>query len=78
MYIHTRMQGIAAYYGDAVLVYDTWTGKYSRAGVLPYGLVTSHCAYNGSHIGCALGEPRHGWNSNTESVIQVAKVVWAR
>ena len=69
-------QGIAPYYGDRVLVYDTLEQKYSRAGVLPYGLVTSHCAWNGSHIACALGEPRHMWNSNTESVVQIAEVVW--
>ena len=53
-------QGIASYYGDTVLIFDALTRKYSRAGVLPYGLVTSHCGTNGTHIACALGEPRHG------------------
>ena len=75
--VKLQEEGIAAYYGDTVLIFDTLTNKYSRAGVLPYGLVTSHCAYNGSHIACALGEPRHLWNSNTESVVQIAQVKWA-
>ena len=52
--------GIAAYYGDSVLIYDTQTRRYSRAGVMPYGLITSHCVNNVTHIICALGEPRHG------------------
>ena len=68
--------GIATYYGDDVLVYDTVEQKYSRAGVLPYGLVTSHCGTNQTHIFCMLGEPRHGWNSNTEPLVQVAAVTW--
>jgi hypothetical protein len=38
--------GIAPYYGDTVLIYDTVERKYSRAGVVPYGLITSHCANN--------------------------------
>ena len=68
--------GVATYYGDEVLIFDTVERKYSRAGVLPYGLVTSHCGTNGTHIFCALGEPRHGWNSNTEPLVQIAKVTW--
>eukprot|EP01047_Picozoa_sp_COSAG01_P061965 COSAG01_NODE_7808_length_3047_cov_3.984396_5_plen_79_part_00 len=62
--------------GDTVLVYDTLKDKFSRAGVLPYGLVTSHCGANGTHIFCMLGEPRHGWNSNTEPLVQIAAIEW--
>lgn len=51
------------------------TEKYSRAGVVPYGLVTSHCVSNTSHVVCALGEPRHGWNNNCETAVQIAKVL---
>jgi len=68
--------GIAPYYGDIVLVYDTEEKKYSRVGVAPYGLITSHCVSNGTHLICALGEPRHGWNANCETVVQIAKLIW--
>ena len=52
------------------------SGKYSRVGVAPYGLVTSRCGTNDSHLVCALGEPRHGWNANCETVVQIAKINW--
>ena len=68
--------GIAPYYGDVVLVFDTATGRYSRVGVAPYGLVTSHCGANETHLVCALGEPRHGWNANCETVVQIAEIDW--
>jgi hypothetical protein len=62
--------------GCGTAVYDALKGKFSRAGVLPYGLVTSHCGANGTHIFCVLGEPRHGWNSNTEPLVQIAAIEW--
>jgi hypothetical protein len=62
--------------GDAVLVYDTLERKYSRAGVLPYGLVTSHCGANVTHVFCMLGEPRHMWNSDTEPLVQITEIDW--
>ena len=68
--------GVAAFYGDVVLVYDTVSRRYSRVGVAPYGLVTSHCVANDTHLVCALGEPRHGWNSNCETVVQIARIHW--
>lgn len=74
--VRLQEAGVVGYYGDTVLIYDTVTQKYSRSGVLPYGLVTSHCGCNGTHIICALGEPRHMWNSNTDPVTQIAKIVW--
>ena len=74
--VKLQQEGIAPYYGDTVLVYDTLDRKYSRAGVLPYGLVTSHCGTNHTHIFCMLGEPRHMWNSNTEPLVQIARVNW--
>eukprot|EP01052_Picozoa_sp_SAG31_P003298 SAG31_NODE_125_length_23649_cov_7.156202_16_plen_125_part_00 len=70
--------GIASYYGDTVLVFDTLTKRYSRVGVAPYGLVTGHCVANDTHLACALGEPRHGWNANCETVVQIARIVWKR
>ena len=74
--VKLQRAGVAAYYGDTVLVYDTVERKYSRAGVLPYGLVTSHCGQNGTHLFCLMGEPRHMWNSNTEPLVQIAQIEW--
>ena len=71
-----QQHGIAAYYGDQVLVFDTQTRRYSRVGVVPYGLITSHCVANDTTIACALGEPRHGWSANTETVVQIASINW--
>ena len=51
-----QQHGIAAYYGDQVIVFDTQTRRYSRVGVVPYGLITSHCVANDTTIACALGE----------------------
>ena len=68
--------GILTYYGDHVLSFDTWEGKWSRVGRMPYGCITSHCGTNGTHIMCALGEPRHGHNGNAESVVQIARIEW--
>ena len=66
-----QAHGIAAFYGDVVLVFDTVTGRYSRIGVAPYWLVTSQCGANNTHLicSCALGEPRHGWNANCERLL---------
>ena len=44
--------------------------------VLADGLVTSHCVNNETHIICALGEPRHGWNANCENLVQIARISW--
>eukprot|EP01044_Picomonas_judraskeda_P007378 COSAG03_NODE_790_length_5844_cov_46.596519_4_plen_53_part_00 len=41
---------------------------------MPYGEITSHCGTNETHIICIGGEPRHGHNDNTDSVVQIAKV----
>jgi hypothetical protein len=69
--------GILSYYGDDVLAFDTLEEKWSRIGKMPYGLVTSHCGTNQTHIICIAGEPRHGHFGNTESVVQIAAVVYA-
>ena len=44
-------------YGDQVLCYDTHTSKWSRIGVMPYGLGTLQSVTNGSHIYTFGGEP---------------------
>ena len=40
------------------------------------GCVTSHAGTNGTHVFVVGGEPRHGWNGNTETAVQVAEVTW--
>ena len=69
--------GVLSYYGDDVLAYDTLEEKWSRVGKMPYGLITSHCGTNGTHLICIGGEPRHAHNSNTETAVQIAEVTYA-
>ena len=49
--------------------------KWSRVGKMPYGEITAHCGTNETHIICIGGEPRHGHNDNTDSVVQIAEVI---
>ena len=67
-------ENTAKYYGDEVLVYDCGTDTYSRIGKLLYGVCTGSWVSNGSHLLGFGGEPMHGWNSNSETVVQVAEV----
>ena len=69
--------GVLSYYGDDVLAYDTLEEKWSRVGKMPYGLITSHCGTNGTHLICIGGEPRHAHNSNTETAVQIAEITYA-
>jgi hypothetical protein len=48
--------------------------KWARVGKIPYGEITAHCGTNQTHIICIGGEPRHGHNDNTDSVVQIAKI----
>ena len=67
-------ENTAKYYGDEVLAYDRVTDTYSRVGKLLYGVCTGSWVSNGSHLLGFGGEPMHGWNSNSETVVQVAEV----
>merc|ERR1712096_280484 len=67
---------VLTYYGDDVLAFDTLTNKWSRVGKMPYGCITSHCGTNGTHIIRIAGEPRHGHNGNSESVVQIAEITF--
>ena len=62
------------YYGDDAIYYDTVRRVYGQLGKLPYGLVTTSWVSNGTHALGFGGEPCHGWNGNTESVIQMARI----
>ena len=63
------------YYGDDCVYYDTVERAYGLLGKMPYGVVTASWVCNGTHSICFGGEPSHGWNGNTESAIQMARVI---
>ena len=62
------------YYGDDAVFYDTERRVYGSLGKLPYGVVTASWVSNGTHVLGFGGEPCHGWNGNTETVIQMARI----
>lgn len=62
-------------YGDMVLCYDVEQDNYSRLGVMPYGVATVHWVYADGKVYGFGGEPAHGYNENTENVLQIGTVV---
>ena len=62
------------YYGDDAYYYDTAQRVFGRLGKVLYGVGTGSWMTNGSHLLGFGGEPRHQWNMNAESVVQVARV----
>ena len=65
---------IVQYYGEDVIFYDVVERVYGAIGKMPYGVVTASWVCNGTHTLGFGGEPTHGWNGNTESAIQMAKI----
>jgi hypothetical protein len=63
-------------YGDRILCYDTQLDNYSHVGVMPYGVATSHWTTDGMHLYSFGGEPAHGYNLNTENVLQIGTIRW--
>ena len=61
-------------YGDVVLCYDIQTDTYSRIGVMLYGVATCPWVSDGRRLYGFGGEPAHGYNMNTESVLQIATI----
>ena len=47
---------------------------FGRLGKVLYGVGTGSWMTNGSHLLGFGGEPRHQWNMNAESVVQMARV----
>ena len=68
----------AKYYGDTIWCYDSVADKYSRVGLLLYGVGTTSwikSEENGTMQLVAFGgEPMHGYKGNSETVVQVANV----
>ncbi|MBN2128983.1 MAG: hypothetical protein JW741_05775 [Sedimentisphaerales bacterium] len=63
-------------YGDRILCYDLVEDNYSHVGVMPYGVATSPWVYNGQRFYSFGGEPSHGYDENTENVLQIGTVTW--
>ncbi len=62
-------------YGDIILCYDVEEDNYSRVGVVPYGVATCHWVYADGKVYGFGGEPAHGYNENTENVLQIGTIV---
>lgn len=58
-------------YGDRILCYHIAEDNYSHVGVMPYGVATSHWVLHGGRVYSFGGEPAHGFNLNTENVLQI-------
>jgi hypothetical protein len=69
-----EIANIVQYYGEDVVFYDVVDRVYGSIGKMPYGVVTASWVCNGTHTLGFGGEPTHGWNGNTESAIQMAKI----
>eukprot|EP00937_MAST-01D_sp_MAST-1D-sp2_P001338 g1338.t1 len=69
-----EIPGQVQYYGDDAIFYDTERRVYGSLGKLPYGVVTANWVCNGTHALGFGGEPTHGWNGNTETVVQRAAI----
>ena len=63
-------------YGDRILCYDVEKDNYSHVGVMPYGVATSHWVCDGERVYSFGGEPAHGYNMNTENVLQIGRIQW--
>ncbi|MBN1345832.1 MAG: hypothetical protein JXQ73_24285 [Phycisphaerae bacterium] len=61
-------------YGDQILCYDVERDNYAHVGVMPYGVATSPWVCDGKHLYGFGGEPAHGYNMNTENVLQIATI----
>ena len=62
-------------YGDRVLCYDVGKDNYSSAGVMPYGVATASWVRVGRQLYGFGGAPTHGFNDNTENVLQIATLI---
>ena len=61
-------------YGDLILCYDIASDQYARVGVMAYGVATCPWIRDGARLYGFGGEPAHGYNVNTENVLQIATI----
>ena len=62
-------------YYDMILCYDAAQDTYARVGVMLYGVATSPWALHAGKVYSFGGEPTHGHNLNTETVLQIGTLV---
>ena len=65
-------------YGDMILCYDIEQDNYSRIGVMAYGVATAPWIHHTGRLYSFGGEPTHGYNANTENVLQIGTIHWDR
>lgn len=65
-------------YGDRILCYHIDKDSYSHVGVMPYGVATTPWVFDGRRLYGFGGEPAHGFNANTENVLQIGTLKWCR
>lgn len=65
-------------YGDRILCYHVDKDNYSHVGVMPYGVATTPWVFDGKRLFGFGGEPAHGFNANTENVLQIGILKWRR
>ncbi|MSP14649.1 MAG: hypothetical protein EXR62_17040 [Chloroflexi bacterium] len=63
-------------YGDLILCYDVLQDNYARVGVMPYGVATCPWVCDGRRVYGFGGEPAHGFNENTENVLQIGTLTF--
>jgi hypothetical protein len=61
-------------FDDTILCYDIEQDNYSRVGMMLYGVSSWNWALVGNRIYGFGGEPKHGFNSNRENVLQVGTI----
>ena len=82
VWTHSSPDKTAKYYNDDIVCYDRVTDTYARVGKLLYGVGTASwvlAPVSGPSGQLKLygfgGEPMHGFNQNSETVVQVATVL---
>ena len=61
-------------YGDMILCDDAEKDNYSRVGPMVYGVATCPWVSDGQRIFGFGGEPGHGYDDNTENVLQIGTI----
>jgi hypothetical protein len=69
-----KLQPFWTGYGDMVLCYDVEKDIYSRVGPMVYGVATCSWVSDGQQVFGFGGEPGHGYNDNTETVLQIGTI----
>ena len=66
---------ICTFYGDRILCYDIEKDIYSHVGAMLYGMSTCPWVTDGKYVYGFGGEPAHGYNYNTDNVLQIGELI---